>query len=139
MLDFNNPQSENIFTASRYIDQLKSNCYRYVLRDFIERQILFKEMISISEELSEFSETAFPESTEKISQLCDEVTEEIGKLQSLNEQAEPGKCKVCNGELSLFQTHYEGNVANVPLCADCGRSLILKISQLERPTGVWAI
>jgi hypothetical protein len=139
MLDFNNPQSENIFTASEYIGKLKSNCYEYVLMDFADRQQVFLEMISTSEELSEFSETAFPESLEKIKQLCDEIILEVNRLKVLNETTEPGKCNLCNGELSFLKTYDSGSTVNVPLCKDCSRPLIRKISELERPTGVWAI
>lgn len=139
MLDFNNPQSENIFTAAQYIDRLKGKCYDYVLLDFEERQPMFKDMISVCKELSEFSETAFPESMGKISQLCKEVIEEINKLEAMNPKTEPGKCKVCNGELSMFQTYHQGSTTNVCLCTDCARPLIRRISLLERPTGVWAI
>lgn len=139
MLDPNHHSSQHIFQASVYIDRLKGNCYEYVLMDFEERQSVFQEMISTVEELLDFSETAFPESHEKIRQLTEELIADIRNLREMHETTEEGRCKVCNGELSFFQTYHKGSMANVPLCYECSRPLIRKVSGLERPTGVWAM
>jgi hypothetical protein len=139
MLDPNHPSSQHIFQASVYIDRIKGDCYDYVLMDFTERQAVFNNMIATAEELLDFSETVFPESYEKISQLTEELIAEINKLQVMNEVTEAGRCKVCNGELSFFKTIHKGEMTNVPLCHGCSRPLIRKASELERPTGVWAI
>ncbi len=122
-----------------YIDRIKGNCYEYVLMDFDARQPVFREMVSTAEELLDFSETAFPESYEKIRQLTEDLIADISKLQAMHETTEEGRCKVCNGELSFFQTYHKGNMAHVPLCNGCSQPLIRKVSGLERPTGVWAI
>lgn len=122
-----------------YIDRIKGACYDYVLMDFEERQPVFRDMISNAEELLDFSETAFPESYDKIRQLTEELISEINKLQVMHEVTEEGRCNVCNGELSFLATYHRGSMANVPLCKDCSRPLIRKASELERPTGVWAI
>lgn len=139
MLDPDHPSSQHIFQASVYIDRIKGDCYEYVLMDFAERQPVFWDMISTAEELLDFSETAFPESCQKIRQLTEELIAEINKLQVMQETTEEGRCKVCNGELSFFQTYHKGSMANVPLCNSCSRPLIRKASELERPTGVWAM
>jgi len=139
MLDYNNPQSENIYTASSYIDRMKTACYDCVLVDFAERQSIFKFIMTTAKELAEFSETAFPESIKNIAELCDEVIREAVKLSVSDQITEPGKCKICNGELVSFQTFHKGEMRNVPLCAQCSKPLIRMISALERPTGVWAI
>lgn len=139
MLDPDHPSSQHIFQASVYIDRIKGDCYEYVLMDFTERQAVFNNMIATTEELLDFSEAAFPESYEKISQLTEELIAEINKLQLMNENTEEGRCKVCNGELSFFKTIHKGEMSNVPLCNTCSRPLIRKASELEMPTGVWAI
>lgn len=139
MLDENHPSSRHIFQASVYIDRLKGNCYDYVLMGFDERQMVFREMMSTVEELLDFSEDAFPESYEKIRQLTEELVADIHKLRLMNETTEEGRCKACNGELSFFQTYHKGSMTHVPLCHECSRPLLGKISGLERPTGVWAM
>lgn len=139
MLDPNHPSSQHIFQASVYIDRLKGACYDYVQMDFEERQPVFSDMISTAEELLDFSETAFPESYEKIRQLTEELIVEIHKLQAMHETTQEGRCRVCNGELSFFQTYHNGSMTNVPLCNGCSRPLIRQVSGLERPTGVWAM
>lgn len=139
MLDPNHPSSRHIFQASQYIDRLKASCYDYVTMDFEQRQLLFKEMIATAEDLLDFSETAFPESYEKIRLLTEELIAEIGRLQVMHEKAAPGRCRVCNGELRFFRTFHNGMMTDVPLCKDCSRPLLRMVSALERPTGVWAI
>lgn len=139
MLDPGHPFAQHIFQASVYIDRIKGDCYEYVLMGFDERQLVFRDMIATAEELLDFSETAFPESYEKIRQLAEDLIADINKLRAMHETTQEGRCQVCNGELSFFQTYYKGNMARVPLCKDCSQPLIRKVSGLERPTGVWAI
>lgn len=139
MLDPDHPSSQHIFQASVYIDRIKTACYDYVLLGFAERQAVFKDMIATAEELLDFSETVFPESYEKIRLLTEELIAEINKLQLRDETTEAGRCMVCNGELTFFQTYHKGAMAQVPLCKDCSRPLLRKTSELERSTGVWAM
>ncbi len=139
MLDPNHPSSRHIFLASQYIDRLKAACYDYVRMDVEERQPVFRDMISAIEELLDFSETAFPESYERIRQVAEALISEIHKMQEMHEITGEGRCKVCNGELSFLTTYHQGSMANVPLCKDCSRPFIRRAAELERLTGVWAI
>lgn len=139
MLDEHSFEAKQIFQASVYIDRLRFLCYSYVLLDFEERQPLFEEMIATAHELLDFSETAFPESYERINDLTEGLLKEINKLQIIHAATGEGRCKVCNSELECITTHYQGRMTNVSFCRNCSRPLILIISELERPTGVWAI
>lgn len=139
MLDENHPGSANIFKASQYIDAIKGYGYEYAVLDFDQRQEVFQQMILVVEELAGFSEIAFPESYVKLALVCGELSQELHTLKAMNDHSEAGTCKVCGGELNYFKTWYKGELKQVPLCKTCGRSIIQKLTTLERLTGVWAI
>ena len=139
MLDEHHPGSANIFQASQYIDIIKGYCYEYAVLDFDRRQEIFQQMIQAAEALEGFSEIAFPESYETLARVCEELIRELHTLKAMNDHPEPGICKACGGELNYFKTWYEGETTQAPLCKTCGRSIIQKLTSLERLTGVWAI
>lgn len=139
MLDENHPGSANILQASQYIDTIKGYCYEYAVLEAGQRREVFRQMILAGEELAGFSEIAFPESYVKLALVCGELIRELHTLSVLDDQPEPGNCKVCGGALNYFKTWHEGEIRQAPLCETCGRPILQKLTALERLTGVWAI
>lgn len=137
MIDINHPQSELIFKASKFTNQLKEYCRKYILETFEERKITFQDMKIEALLLEEFSEAHFKESLHTISSLINNLNIEIDKLESINMISKDGNCTVCNTKLTTFDTLIkEKKFRFITICEKCPNEIYNIINEIDWATGV---
>ena len=135
MMDQNDPRAGLIFEAAGFLGRIKKGCQQYIHEPFEKRQETFSEMKLECRELALFSETAFPDTLERIKELTFQIIHEIDLLSKPNDAAEPGRCTVCNSEVVTFKI-MPGKSDKMTYCPVCPEKICKLLNQLEIPTEV---
>ncbi|QES93614.1 hypothetical protein F0358_13235 [Empedobacter brevis] len=134
MLDLNHPQTNNIFKSSGYIDRIKFGCQTYINQTYEERQLTFDKMKIECDKMLTFSKNVFPKQFNDIENSLKKIEIEISNLRLINQESEPGKCKVCNGEIKSFKS-YVKEFPKITICQKCPKSIYNFLLELEGLTG----
>ncbi|WP_374459013.1 hypothetical protein [Chryseobacterium taeanense] len=116
MIDINHPDSQLIFQASRFTDDIRAYCRKYILEKFNKRQITFQDMQIEGLLLHEFSELHFKKNLKDISNLINDLNAEVEKLKTIDLKSENGNCTVCNIRLKTFDSLIGGNGIQYTIC-----------------------
>jgi len=134
MLDLNNPRTKIIFKASFYIDQFKLGCARYTVQDFEARQLTFFEMQVAAEEFIAFCKIHYIDNFVSISALVNGITDEIKRLEVINNATDEGQCRVCNGDLFPLKSSIK-EWGTFYYCHNCPNTIVALATSLEMETG----
>lgn len=136
MIDINHPDSEFIFEASVFTDRIRNYCRKYILETFDDRKLTFQEMELEGLLLIEFSEVHFKENFTIITELVNDLINEIHKLKAININYESGNCAVCNTKLRTFDTLIkEEDLRFMTMCEKCPDEIYKIINMTDWATG----
>lgn len=139
MIDINHPDSQFIFQAAIFTDNIRTYCRKYILETFDKRQITFQDIQIEGLLLHEFSELHFKKNLNDISELINDLNAEIEKLKAIDIQCEAGNCTVCNTRLKFFESLTRDEGIQYFTCENCPCEIYRILNQLDWLTGAAAI
>lgn len=138
MLDLNDPNTENIFKASGYIDRIRTKTSEYIRQNYTERTETFLQMMIECEELKNLAKLVFPNAKKQIGIECDKIISEIERLMTYHKPFKKGCCTVCLNQIYSFNAGYKG-AEEIYYCKTCPEKINKSLNALGYETGAFAI